>query len=543
MGTLMTNIEDLKRHDVACLEDNEWMPIRHPLLDPQHPLVQKLDRMAQLLTPQANGTLPDIPASADPFTLSLGAVAPNVYQQVYDTRRMAFHVTGCSGDPLCPGPQDAVIAAMSAQALDPQAEAPIAFFYHLGDIAYKLDDPPPQGNGVDDCPPSQEVLDARMAAASDQSALYNQEFYQAYQNYPAPIFGIAGNHDGKYKKQKDVTPKRLELAQSSMWHFLSTFCAASAAPSPDDVGLPAAGVSPAQPPAGRATMTQPYPFWILNTPVLSVIGLYANVVNGGLLDEPNGQDFRAGIQYQWLVSRLNSLRAANEEAVNQGAPRKPILLAIHYPPYSAAENFHLRGDPRLWLPPKKDKDGSDGAPQEAEPSVEHFKNVQPLGVVLQQAFADSKQRPDIIVSAHAHLYQQLTYTFANGQEMPCLIVGCGGHAPLEMMGQDCPKADPKPKKFVPVPFTAMSVGEAVPDDLLPDGLRGNLQGDRLLLSAYHDGLNSKGLPTENHFGFVRVTVEEGTLRGDFFDIGSGGKPRDGFTLILGANVEENRLQK
>src|SRR5438045_9602579 len=120
----MSKHENLKRADVACLEDNEWAPIRHPLLDPQHPLVQKLDRMQHLLTPQPDGSLPEVEASADPFTLSLNAVAPVAYQKVQDSLRMAFHVTGCTGDPICPTPQDAVAAAMSAQASDPTAEAP-----------------------------------------------------------------------------------------------------------------------------------------------------------------------------------------------------------------------------------------------------------------------------------------------------------------------------------------------------------------------------------------------------------------------------------
>jgi hypothetical protein len=34
--------------------------------------------------------------------------------------------------------------------------------------------------------------------------------------------------------------------------------------------------------------------------------------------------------------------------------------------------------------------------------------MQPLAVILQKAFRESGQYPDVIVSAHAHNYQRLT---------------------------------------------------------------------------------------------------------------------------------------
>src|SRR5882672_8539985 len=94
----------------------------------------------------------------------------------------------------------------------------------------------------------------------NQHDLYDEEFYQAYKEYRRKIFAIAGNHDGKYKEEKqpkgkqpeEKKQKQLILAQSSMWHFLLNFCASGAELSPDNGDGQNHPTDP-----NRKTMTQP----------------------------------------------------------------------------------------------------------------------------------------------------------------------------------------------------------------------------------------------------------------------------------------------
>ena len=155
----------------------------------------------------------------------------------------------------------------------------------------------------------------------------------------------------------------------------------------------------------RPAMIQPYPYWMLVTPLAYIIGLYTNVVNGGMLDDPQSYPtFTDGPQYKWLVAQLQSVANLN----NSAAQKKAVLLTLHYPPYSGAANFNVRGDQ------------SQGKSTDAA-------SAPYLAVAIQQAFQNAGQRPDVIYSAHAHLFQRLTYTFADGSVMPCIIAGCGGH--------------------------------------------------------------------------------------------------------------------
>jgi len=119
-------------------------------------------------------------------------------------------------------------------------------------------------------------------------------------------------------------------SRSAIDHFLATFCASSARPTHVQGG-------------SRAAAPQPYVYWRLTTPVAYIIGLYANVANGGILDNPRHPGHRP--QTDWLVEQLRDVRHRNKD----NTPRKAVLLAVHYPPYSGATNFAQRGDPTLGL--------------------------------------------------------------------------------------------------------------------------------------------------------------------------------------------------
>src|SRR5262249_7258833 len=146
-----------------------------------------------------------------------------------------------------------------------------SFFYHLGDVVYY------HGEDVG----------------------YHDQFYFPYQDYPAPIFAIPGNHDGDTPDPKDT---------------LKAFCEHFCATEPRNP--PEAGHS------DRPTMTQPNCYWRLDAPLLTIIGLYSNV--SGALDDPKGD---AAPQRDWLTEQLRS-----------APPDWCLLLAVHHPLYSLGKH-------------------------------------------------------------------------------------------------------------------------------------------------------------------------------------------------------------
>jgi hypothetical protein len=127
-------------------------------------------------------------------------------------------------------------------------------------------------------------------------------------------------------------------------------------------------------------------------------------------------------------------------------------------------------------------------------------------------FADGNQRPDAIFSAHAHLFQRITYTFAGGSVMPCLVVGCGGHSPLEVLSEPC-SGDP-------------GVSQTAPFPVVTPGSFQFPAGDSAQVEYYEDFSSS-----DSEFGFLKVTIEARTLTGQFIGATSH-KTLDQFTLDL-----------
>jgi hypothetical protein len=121
--------------------------------------------------------------------------------------------------------------------------------------------------------------------------LYHVQFYSRFQDYPGPIFAIAGEGDSA-----------LPLGQHSLDGFLRNFCA------PNATHLPEAGSSI------RTAMTQPNIYWTLDTPYATIVGLYTNVVTGGYIDDT---------QKEWLISELKS-----------APPEKALIVAMYDPIYS-----------------------------------------------------------------------------------------------------------------------------------------------------------------------------------------------------------------
>ncbi len=393
------------------------------------------------------------PSQLGAFALRFKDVHPREVDRIKTTGAMSFHVVGCTGCFDDHAPQQSVARALAAQVREPGAVGSgdamicrVSFLYQLGDVVYKDD------NKLDE-------------DRDDQREMYNTQFYQPYHDYGRRIFAIAGNHDGKRTQDKRT---------SAIEHFQRNFCATRGGRSPDNQT------------DQRAAMRQPYPYWRLSTPYAYILGLYSNIANGGILDDPSQPEQQP--QYRWLVAQLADMKRCNARRKQ----RKAILLAVHYPPFSGASNFDQRGEPTL-------------GPTNAT-------SARPLAAVLRQAFDESGQRPNAVFSAHAHLFQRLTYRHADGWEIPYVIAGSGGHGPVESLWERCDKTKAPRKK---PPFAAMA----------PIGLKLPAH-DTARVVAYND----------SSFGFMRVTVGANTLLGEFFTVdGNAVALADTFRLDLGAH--------
>ena len=380
----------------------------------------------------------DPPAGADtPITLPAAARSG-------DSSPLVMHLIGCSGSF---GDNSAQLRVAGALVADASASPPPSLLLHLGDVVYV----------------GQDKSDANDV---DQESLYAAQFFEPYAAYPAPIYAIAGNHDGKLSDHKHL---------SAIHHFMRAFCGLAGGPATKPRSL-------AEP--------QPYLYFRLETPKAQIVCLYANIANGGILDDPHAP--AAQPQLDWLTSQLGAAGAARA-----GGARKAIILAVHYPPFSAAASFAERGDPAL-------------GPTMATGAV-------PLGAVLRRAYDESGVRPDLVVSAHAHHYQRLTYRFADGFQLPHVIAGNGGHGPIEALGEAC---DGTLREHPAPPFPAT----AVPGLQLP-------HGDSVELVAFND---------RDH-GFMRLTIADGAIEGELIVVDKQGtRTGDSFAIDLAAHAVADR---
>lgn len=247
---------------------------------------------------------------------------------IQNSGQVVFHMVGDTGGFNGTDTQEAVAAAMEAQY---QNGIP-AFFYHLGDVIYY--------NG--------------------ESTMYEAQFYEPYKYYQPAIFAIPGNHDG----DTSVEPGDPPDTEKSLYGFFENFCAANST----------------QISTYRDSMTQPYVYWTLQAPFVTIIGLYGNV--DGTLDGRG-----AVTQQQWLTSQLQ-----------QADPSTCIIVAVHQPPYSL--------------------DGTHGG----YPAI-----VDAIDTAASQA----KVWPHAVFSGHVHDYQRFTRTETiEGKQraIPYIVAGAGGYA-------------------------------------------------------------------------------------------------------------------
>jgi hypothetical protein len=203
-----------------------------------------------------------------------------------------------------------------------------SFFYHLGDVVYFF----------------------------GERSQYYAQFYEPYKYYPAPIFAVPGNHDGATSTHSTEKP---------MEGFLRNFCATEPLVTPEAEGL------------ARTPMTQPGPYWTLEAPFLTIVGLYSGL-NGELDDT----------QKKWLVQELKEAPAD-----------RALLVALHHPPYSA---------------------DSIGV------------GSRNLADTLALAMKRARRVADAVLSAHVNNYQRFTVRVGQ-REVPYWVVGTGGYWNLHPM--------------------------------------------------------------------------------------------------------------
>jgi len=396
-----------------------------------------------------------VPPPKGPLMLKLKEVDADLSSRIKDDEVMSFHLTGCTGTDGNHAPGRAVAEAMAAQAEDARAGGG-SEAAKAAAFFFHL------GDIIYKSP------DKKNPEREDMQKLFNDQFYTTYKDYSRNIFAIPGNHDGKLK-DKD--------GKSAIDHFMMNFCDIDRHVSSDNLSS-----------SKRKTMIQPYPYWLFRTPLAYFVCLYSNDINGGQLDDPESNETP---QFNWLVDTLKGIRKDDDG--------RAVLLAIHYPPFSGGSNFPERGNPNLGPTP-------------------HTRVLKPLAKILQEAFEASKLYPDAVFSAHAHHYQRLTYSCAGGRQIPYLIVGSGGHAPVEALAERCDGSFGAPPQL-PVLSVAPS-GFAFPE------------GESAQMVQYND----------KEHGFMRMTLDlkRGTLIGEYFAAysaasGTTGLPalRDSFTLDLG----------
>ena len=283
------------------------------------------------------------------LNLPLDIILPGVDAKIAQAEAMVFHAVGDTGGIKGTEVQEGLAAVMVQQIEDSRAnkqsaEEPL-FFYHLGDVVYF--------NGM--------------------STDYPVQFYEPYQNYDAPILAIPGNHDGDTRTRTGDVPDD----ETTLYGFMQNFCASS----PQFLFK------------HRATMTQPYVYWTLETPLATIIGLYSNV--DGLLDGPGTFE-----QQRWLAQQLKD------------APTdRWLIVTVHHAPYSLDTTHGGYGD---------------------------------IGDALDRAFNTTNRVADLVLSGHVHNYQRFTRSMGD-KKISYVVAGAGGYA-------DSPRAMHKIAKGITVPF-------------------------------------------------------------------------------------------
>ena len=273
-----------------------------------------------------------------------GSQGASITQTILNAGQIVFHSVGDTGSVKGPGTQSLVADKMVSDFAEANSADVPSFCFHLGDVVYYF----------------------------GEASYYYDQFYEPYRMYPAPILGIAGNHDG-IVYPGDVAP--------TLSAYLANFCAAGPGPSPDAGGL------------DRTTMIQPGVYYTFDAPFVRILGLYSNVLEDpGVISDQGGTyptlDQR---QITFLTTALKRVKSENYAGA--------LIIATHHPAFTGGSEHG--GSPLM---------------------LQDIDNACTAAGVW----------PHAVLAGHAHNYQRYTRTM-NGYQIPYIVAGCGGHSPLNAM--------------------------------------------------------------------------------------------------------------
>lgn len=270
---------------------------------------------------------------------ALGRSGEGTVGKIQSNRQIVFHSVGDTGNTRSTQPQSLVADKMVSDFDEMEAKDVPAFYYHLGDVVYSF----------------------------GEANYYYDQFYDAYRDYPAPIFAIPGNHDGMVSP---LTPNAVSLAA-----FYDNFCSPTLRITKEAGGLP------------RTAMQQPGVFFTLEAPFVRILGLYSNRLESpGVIAAPA----IGNSQLEFLDAALS--RAAKD------LKGSALIIAVHHPAYSSGGKHPGSPDMLKQIDAACDKAGI---------------------------------WPHAVLSGHAHNYQRFTRIRNAGSkdetQIPYVTCGNGGH--------------------------------------------------------------------------------------------------------------------
>lgn len=301
--------------------------------------------------PKPRGGLEPVLRLADAF----GAAGARVSKEIESAGKIVFHAVGSTGntieagDPESRGPRRPMGTLLVAEKMENDFRANSgksgpSFLFLLGDIIYYY----------------------------GENQYYYGQFYLPYVQYPAPIFAVAGNHDGMVIPGTDVP---------TLQAFLDNFCATAFHQTSASRGL------------GRTAQIQPGVYFTLEAPFVRILALYSNTLEGPGVISSEGGKFPevTDAQLRFLEAALNRVKAEKFEGA--------VIIVVHHDPYGPG--------------------GHGGSAQ--------------MRADLDAVFRKTGVWPHVILSGHAHDYQRYTRT-VEGMQIPYVVAGNGGYGLQRRIG-------------------------------------------------------------------------------------------------------------
>ncbi len=285
---------------------------------------------------------------------AIGPQGAKVMADIVKAGQIVFHALGDTGNTTNAAAENSVTDKLVSDFSEVDPKNVPSFCYNLGDVVYSF----------------------------GEAKYYYDQFYDPYRDYPAPIFAIAGNHDGM------VAP---ESQTPSLQAFLENFCAYGQDfhRTPESGGL------------SRTAGRQPGVYFTLEAdPFVRIMGLYSNCLEDpGIISSQSG----LGQTFPYLGdSQLEFLQAALQRT-KKDKFKGAVMIAVHHPPFVAARQN-----------PGTDAAGKHGGSPLMLAEID--KVCEATGVW-----------PHVVLSGHAHNYQRFTRQVGD-RETPYIIAGNGGHA-------------------------------------------------------------------------------------------------------------------